>query len=196
MANRTYLYSTDLVPTHENAGQVRSIVGLSESNYSVPLIYRALLAGSPRLCLSNIWKFRTAVGRDSEPLAIIGPYSDGLENLVFFQQSVSHPQARALLDEAVQFLSQPANARPYLLLELAEYLSLLEDEDEPKGKLPVKVAAFCMDHQGDPRESLSAIASRLNALPRELSATDDARKIVGNCVWSNVLYHEPGPTGA
>ena len=196
MANRTYLYSTDLIPSHDNAGQQRSIVGLSESNYSVPLIYRALIAGSPRLCLSNIWSFRSVAGGLSEPLAIVAPYPEGLENLVFFQQSVIHPDARPLLDEAVAFLSQPANQRPYLLLELAEYISMMDDDEEPKGKLPVKIAAFCADHQGDPRESLSSIAAKLNALPREPSATSDARQIVGSCVWSNILYHEPDVNGA
>lgn len=103
---------------------------------------------------------------------------------------------RARLDEAVQFFSQPANERPYLILELAEYLALLDDEDEPKGKLLVKVAAFCADHQGDPRVSLASVASTLNALPHHSSATDDIREIVGRCEWSNTLNHEPDPTGA
>lgn len=196
MANRSYLYATDLIPTHETAGQTRSIVGLSESNYSIPLVYRALLAGSPQLCLSNIWAFRTAAGAKSEPLAVAGSYASGLANLVFFQQLVSHPRARALLDEAVEFLSQPVNQRPFLLLELAEYLLLVDDDEEPKGSLPSKVAAFCADHQGDPRESLSSLASSLNDLPHDESAAAQARDIVGSCVWSNVLYHEPRPTGA
>ena len=62
------------------------------------------------------------------------------------KQNVSQPQARLLLDEAVEFISQPANERPYFILELAEYFLMLNDDDEPKGKLPVKVAAFCADH--------------------------------------------------
>ena len=73
---------------------------------------------------------------------------------------------------------------------------MLNDDDEPKGKLPVKVAAFCADHQGDSQDSLLTIASELNELPNDLSAVEKVGAILGNCTWSNVLYHEPGLNGA
>ena len=73
-----------------------------------------------------------------------------------------------------------------------------EDDDEPKGKLHEKAAAFRAMLEGDPSDSIKEFAEELNALPQ--GASNETKQLVlerlGNCTWSNVLYHEPGETGA
>lgn len=198
MANRTYLYATDLIPTHENAGQPRRIVGLSETSYAMPMMYGILVAGEPVLCLSNIWTFRTAEGAPSQPLALAAPFDAGLAMMRRFQQALTHPAARAVVDEAVDFLQQPKNALPYLLLEAAEYFDMFDEDDPPKGKLYEKVAALQTMLTGDISESMAGIAAQLNALPTDdlAAAKKQVHEEIGYCAWSNVLYQQPGPTGA
>lgn len=198
MANRTYLYATDLIPSHANAGATRKIVGLSECNHDLPFVYLLLIAGEPELCLSNIWQFRTEAGAPSHPLALASPYAVGLQRAQGFYETLTHPTVREVFLEPLSFLQQPENQQPYLLLELGEYLSLFDDDDEPKGKLHVKAQAFHAMLQGDPAESIRSVALDLNDLPVDDPALARQKTIerLGNCVWSNVLYHAPSEKGA
>ena len=141
MANRTYLFATDLIPRHANSGTLRKLVGLSECNYEIPFTYALLVAGSPELCLhrggsrahavSNIWQFRTEQGAPSHPLALAAPFSVGLQRARDFYAMLTQPTARSVFHEALSFLDRPENQHPYFLLELGEYLSMFDDEDPP-----------------------------------------------------------------
>ena len=135
MANRTYLFATDLVPSIANSGAPRKLVGLSECNYEIPLTYALLVAGSPELCLSNIWQYRTEAGAPSHPLALAAPYAQGLQRARDFYALLTQPTARSVFHEALSFLEREENQQPYLLLELGEYLSMFDEEDPPEGKL-------------------------------------------------------------
>jgi hypothetical protein len=201
MTHRTCLYATDLIPSLDNAGQPRDTVALSECRYALPMIYRLLMAGTPQLCQSNFWTLCLVKDGPSEPLALIGSYQSGLGHLVHFQQSISHPTIRPMVDKIVDFLQAPHNQKPYLILEAAELLSLeqMEDDlrDEPADKLHVKIAALCAAQQGDPRASLTALAAQLNALSHDdaQAAEDKATEVLGSCSWSNQIYYMPGPNG-
>ena len=198
MANRTYLYATDLIPMHSNAGAKRKIIGLSECKYELPFTFRLLIAGDPQLCLSNIWHFRTEAGALPHPLALASSFAAGLDRARTFHALLVHPVARECFGEVLAFLDRPENQQTHLLLELGEYLSMFEDDDEPKGKLHEKAAAFRAMLEGDPSDSIKEFAEELNALPQ--GASNETKQLVlerlGNCTWSNVLYHEPGETGA
>jgi hypothetical protein len=198
MANRSYLYSTNMIPTAENLGKRRTIVGLSESKYSVPIMYRVLLSGASQVCLSNNWTFRHSPGGALEPIAIIGSYSQGLANLEKLRAKLTFAGAILLVEEALAFLMQPSNFSEYLLLEPAEVLSMFEEHEEPVGKLPTKIATVCAQLQGDTQYRLQSLAEDLN----QLAASDvdtmrsHAGDLLGFCDWSNVLYQEPSQTGA
>jgi hypothetical protein len=197
MANRTYLFATDLVPSIANSGAPRKLVGLSECNYEIPLTYALLVAGSPELCLSNIWQYRTEAGAPSHPLALAAPYAQGLQRARDFYALLTQPTARSVFHEALSFLEREENQQPYLLLELGEYLSMFDEADPPEGKLHVKARAFHAMLQGDPSDSIRQVASELNALPADdpVAAKQKTMEQLGPCVWSNVLYHAPSDRG-
>lgn len=52
MANRSYLYSTNVVPGPDVKKATRTLTGISEWNYDIPIIYKLLLSGNPRPCKS------------------------------------------------------------------------------------------------------------------------------------------------
>jgi len=197
MANRTYLFATNLIPRHAKSGTLRKLVGLSECNYEIPFTYALLVAGSPELCLSNIWQFRTEQGAPSHPLALAAPFSVGLQRARDFYAMLTQPTARSVFHEALSFLDRPENQHSYFLLELGEYLSMFDDEDPPEGKLHVKAQAFHSMLQGDPMDSIRKVASELNALPPDdpVAAKQKTIERLGPCVWSNVLYHSPSERG-
>ena len=66
MANRSYLYSADTLPTSD-VNQKPRVVGISEWNYDIPVAFRLLLSGYPRKCRSVIWDF-------PDEIAIAGDY--------------------------------------------------------------------------------------------------------------------------
>lgn len=199
MDHRSYLYASNLVPSLDNIGRSRRIAGLAECRYSIPALMRVLLSGSPRLCLSNIWRYRSALDGPAEPIAISARFADGLANLQRLRAKLSHPGALAQVDEALAFLGDPDNRDEYLLLELAEVLALLDEHEAPRGKLPAKAASVCAELQGDPEPALQALAEALNALPRSAEPELDRLQtgaLLGHCVWSSVLYHTPSTSGA
>lgn len=201
MANRSYLYATDLIPSHANAGAPRRIVGLSECKYAVPALYGVLMCGSTELCLSNIWQFRTEEGGPSQPLALAAPMQEGLENLRFIRRRVVRTAAVTVLDEAISFLERPENQLLFLLLELAEYFSMFDEADEPRGKLHEKVAFAYRTFRGDSAESFLEVAQDLNSIPDGESSEGFARAVIaardrlGYCTWSNILYYDPSANG-
>ena len=71
MANRSYLYSSDVVPGYNETGK-KELIGISEWDYDIPLVYKLLLTGAPRMCKSSIWDV-------SDDIALVGDYLQGVK---------------------------------------------------------------------------------------------------------------------
>lgn len=116
MANRSYLYSSNIIPG-EDSTDVPTLTGLSEWNYDIPLVYRILLSAAPRLCRSSIWEM-------DEPIALIADYQQGVERLRAFLEPLATPQTRERIQEAFDFLDAPASRNRYLVLECGEIFDM------------------------------------------------------------------------
>ena len=117
MANRSYLYSTNLPSDAAPDQGNRRITGISEWNYDIPLVYKILLSGNPRTCRSLIWK-------SDDRIALVGDYIAGAEKLLLFCDSIGHPDLLPLAREAGEFLVEARNKNRYFHLECAEVFFL------------------------------------------------------------------------
>ncbi|WP_442680041.1 DUF7822 domain-containing protein [Sphingomonas sp. ASY06-1R] len=141
MANRAYLFATDIVPGSAPA----DTIGLSEWPYAIPLSYAILVSGETAQCPSTIWE---------DAMAFVGDYDAGLARLKSFLGKVQAPAAQPLIEETLAFLGSDANRRKYILLEVQEVFEMDDDPD-------AQVAAFA-----DGLETLDDdIAAELAALP-------------------------------
>lgn len=117
MANRSYLYSTNLPPGPDAVDQGRKLVGISEYSHDIPIVFKLLLSGHPRACPSSIW--------DSEGnIALIGDYDTGVANLQAFFAKVTQTAAQPLIANALEFLHKPENRNPYFVLECGEIFEM------------------------------------------------------------------------
>jgi hypothetical protein len=52
MANRSYLYSTNIIPSSNNKSKEEpKLIGISEWNYAIPIVFQLLVSGKPIACL-------------------------------------------------------------------------------------------------------------------------------------------------
>jgi hypothetical protein len=129
MANRSYLYATDIVPSEVSAPEKGQCIGISEFSWAIPIVFKLLLGGNPRTCRSIIWK-------EASNIAIVGEYSRGLERLKEFLARIELPAAQPLVQEALDFLQENKNRRNYFLLECGEIFDLTEEPiDQQNAKL-------------------------------------------------------------
>ena len=196
MANRSYLYSSNLVPSPDISKDERRIVGISEWNYYVPIVFKILLSGNPRKCRSSIWEF-------PEEVAIVGDYNQGISHLFSFLDRLSNPAILPLRDDAREFLTAEENRNSYFVLECGE---IFEMGDEPLAKqncrllaeiqnldpiMEAAVAALSETHEQSPK-SLGFFAKVLGAEPTLLKKEEPTEAIyslgLGN--WSNILYFD------
>lgn len=119
MANRSYLYSTNVVPGPSAIASGRKLIGISEWNYDIPIVFKLLLSGNPKICPSSIWE-------NPEEIALIGDYASGVKNLESFLSKVTHPSAHDLIVEAIEFLNKPENKNQYFVLECGEIFDMEE----------------------------------------------------------------------
>ena len=117
MANRSYLYSTNIVPVPDAEVQGRKLIGISEYNYDIPIVFKLLLSGNPRTCPSSIWDC-------NDDIALLGDYDAGLANLEAFLAQIQQPAAQPLIAEALEFLRKPENHNPYFVLECGEIFEM------------------------------------------------------------------------
>ncbi|MBQ1762738.1 MAG: hypothetical protein IIZ92_07545 [Aquincola sp.] len=82
MANRSYLYASDVIPGQPDA-EGGKLVGLSEWRYDIPLVFKLLASGRPRLCPSLVWS-----GYDD--VAVVGDYEASLAALDAFLAHLPH----------------------------------------------------------------------------------------------------------
>lgn len=163
MANRSYLYSTDALPSAE-AEKKPPAVGIAEWNYDIPLAFRLLLSAHPRKCRSLIWDF-------PEEIAIAGDYVQGVARLLRYLDRIDDPAIAELRDEARSFLTADENKRRYFILECGEIFEL---DSEPLAAQNDRLLSELLE-----LESTSA----------DLPAGDIESLGLGN--WSNILYFDP-----
>jgi hypothetical protein len=127
MANRSYLYSSNLIPSKTVLKSERKLIGLSEWPVIIPLVYRILMSGNPHVCATSIWD-------NAEEIAIVSDYAIGLERLKQFFQRINLPQAQLYINEALAFLERQDNMQRYLVLESGEIFCFsdepMEDQNE------------------------------------------------------------------
>ncbi len=120
MANRSYLYSINKIPTKDSNPDF--ITSLSEFNYDIPLIYKILLTGNPQKCFSVIW--------DKQEIGIVGNYQDGINKLtrfldLFEQEKISDKEEYQKYNkEAITFLNKESNKDNFILLEAGEIFDI------------------------------------------------------------------------
>lgn len=120
MANRSYLYSTNIAPGPDAVAQGRKLVGISEYRYDIPIVFKLLLSGNPRACPSSIWD-------SNGDIALMGDYESGLANLERFLAQIRQPEAQPEIAAALAFLKNPANRNPYFVLECGEIFDMTDE---------------------------------------------------------------------
>jgi len=162
MANRSYLYASDILPIRDADPLQRRMIGISEWNYDIPVVYKLLASGSPRTSISSIWKL-------DENIAIVSDYETGLRRLTCFLDQLPKELIAPLRSEAIEFLSSRQNRRKFFVLECAEIYDMLgENLAEQNNQLLEEIKAF---------------------EPGLVGSEEDIHSLgLGN--WSNILYFD------
>ena len=196
MANRSYLYSSTLVPSPEANQNDQRMNGISELNYDIPIVFKILLSGNPRKCRSSIWEV-------PEEIAIVGEYDHGVDRLLRFLDRLSLPEIIPLKEEARQFLTSDANRNRYLVLECGEIFEMdgeppAEQNDRLLAEIrniePVMESAFATLSPNQPIKSNSGgffsrlLGSKPSATEGKVSVNAIHSLGLGN--WSNILYFD------
>ncbi|MBN9421332.1 MAG: hypothetical protein BGO63_19145 [Candidatus Accumulibacter sp. 66-26] len=197
MANRSYLYSTNVIPGPNAKANGRKLIGISEWNYDIPIIFKLLLSGNPKTCLSSIWN-------NPEEIALIGDYSSGVKNLEGFLSQIDLPEAQDLIAEAIEFLNKPGNQNQYFVLECGEIFDmgdtpLLEQNlvllEEVKNLQPEVEQALqsLVPPPVVPPKPVGFFSKLFGRTPEPPSPAHDLMKPIyhlglGN--WSNILYFD------
>jgi len=202
MANRSYLYSTNIIPEANQNDSSRVLTGISEYNYDIPIVFKVLLSGNTQACLSVIWD-------NPEKIALIGDYASGVQNLEAFLAGITLPAAQAPITEALEFLKIPENQNQYFILECGEIFAMSETPIEAQNLAllnqvqnlqPEIEAAYqsllppakVMNEQPKPIGLLAKLFGRRPTLPKALSANESDQAIfsLGLGLWSNILYFD------
>jgi hypothetical protein len=120
VANRSYLYSTHCLPGEEGC-ETAARIGLSEWAYDIPLVYKLLVSGRPRVCPSSIWE-------SDEDIAIAGDYAEGVARLKRFLARIDVPSAQPMIQETLAFLDDPGNVSTWIVLESREIFEMQGDD--------------------------------------------------------------------
>jgi len=120
MANRSYLYATDTVPT---TNKPNPSYGLAQYNSDVPLVFKLIMAGSPRRTPSAIW---------GQPIGIIADREGAQERVEAFAKLLleKHPKRKDLeaqLEQMRAVLAKTPKTK-YLLLETGEVADMMGDD--------------------------------------------------------------------
>ena len=167
MANRSYLYSVDKIPETNNSST--RIIGLSECNYNIPLVYRILCSVNPNPTRSIIWDA-------DEKIAITADYLGGMEIFEKFITRIQDYVDNNILNNVRAFLNNKNNVQKYIHLECGE---IFEMED---GELGL--------------QNLSLI-NELGSLDEEIKYTitnlkenkENEVQAIGLDYWDNCLYY-------
>ena len=127
MANRSYLYSTNIAPGPDAVAQGRKLIGISEYAYDIPIVFKLLLSASTRTCPSSIWD-------EDGDTALLGDYDAGVANLQAFFAQIKEPAAQSMMAEALEFLRRPENRNPFFVLECGEIFEMGDMPDEQQNQ--------------------------------------------------------------
>ena len=197
MANRSYLYSTNVIPGPNAKANGRKLIGISEWNYDIPIVFKLLLSGNPKTCLSSIWNH-------PEKIALIGDYVSGVKNLEGFLSKIDIPSAQDLIAEAMEFLNRPENQNQYFVLECGEIfdmsdtplieqnLALLEEIKNIQPEVEQALLSLVPPPVAPPKP-VGFFSKLFGRPPAPTSSAHDLMKPIyslglGN--WSNILYFD------
>lgn len=119
MANRSYLYASDVSPQQIEQWSEGRQIGISEWNYDIPLVFKLLISGNTQPCRSLLWD-------ELDPIALQGDYQAGVARLAQFLAQITEPALQPDIQQALAFLQAPENQRRYLVLECGEIYSMDE----------------------------------------------------------------------
>lgn len=197
MANRSYLYSTNVIPGPSAKASGRKLIGISEWNYDIPIVFKLLLSGNPKICPSSIWD-------NHEEIALIGDYASGVKNLERFFSKIELPAAQNLIAEAIEFLNKKENQNQYFVLECGEIfdmgetplleqnLALLEQVNNLQHEVEQALQSLVPPPVVPPKP-IGFISKLFGRTPESPSPAPDVMKPIyglglGN--WSNTLYFD------
>jgi hypothetical protein len=206
MANRSYLYSSNLIPSKSALKSERKLIGLSEWPTIIPLVYRVLMSGNPHVCATSIWE-------NAEEIAIVSDYALGVERLKQFFKRINIPQAQSYIEEALHFLQHSDNVQPYIVLESGEIYcfsdepmedqneALLKDIQDLETEMTVALEDLLIlaNPVSEKLSSMGTLAKFFSKKPATLTASDlqkQENKLLhaifglGLGEWSNVLYFD------
>lgn len=132
MANRSYLYSISNQPSsYYDRPDIAN--GLSEWSYAIPMTYRILMSGNPKLCESLLYHgYDHEEEREKTPFyALTSDFDIGFARLKKFFTSIeplfleNGYDASKEIKEALEFLEQ--HKQPFLLLETIELDMMLTE---------------------------------------------------------------------
>ena len=177
MANRSYLYSLNESP--------RSITGISEWNYAIPISHMLLASGNPRLGHSRIWETEM-------PIAITADYEPGVKRFMAFLDLLlasdieNKEHFRKQVEEARVFLNDPQNRKSLILLEAGEVLDMHDEplDEQAKNLLEeIKELAAEVDRLVSEKETDIFNKTGNYHIKDLLNTPDDL-----GLYWTNVLY--------
>jgi hypothetical protein len=197
VANRSYLYSTNVIPRPNAKVNGRKLLGISEWNYDIPIVFKILLSGNPKTCPSSIWD-------NPEEIALIGDYTSGVKNLEGFLSKVVLPSAQTLITEAIEFLNNPENQNQYFVLECGEIFDM---GDTPLLEQNLELLEQVQNLQPEIDEALQSLLPPAVELPKPVGffsklfgRTPEPQRsepdliksiyVLGLGNWSNILYFD------
>ena len=197
MANRSYLYSVNEIPTKKSSPDF--ITGLSEFSWDIPLIYKILLTGNPQKCSSIIW--------DNQQIGIVSNYQDGVRKLETFldileQEDINNKnEFQKHHKEIMNFLKKESNKDMYIVLEAGEIFDAEEIQlDESVSHVIDEIKSISKDldqlleTKAKPKKWYSIFrdifskSERKNEILRKLKS--DWKNELGIDCWSNNLYFD------
>lgn len=195
MANRSYLYATDLLPPRDSpVSEKMPFRSIAEWNYDIPLCFKLLVSSKTDVRRSAIWTVE-------EPIAFAGEYAGGVAALKNFLAQVDFPGGKALIDEAVEFLDRAENQRQYFVLEVGEIFDLTTEPMASQSEKLLRSISSIQDEAAQAIASLNAQRPAQDSWLRRLfrpkrKQVDPLMPLyklgLGN--WSNILYFEFGET--
>jgi hypothetical protein len=176
MANRSVLYAMDRVPSNRSDPPGKA-TGLSEWGYDIPLSYRLLVSGQPRVCaLVGVLYGDT----DDPPLALAGEADGGHSRLCrFLDLLAATPEASG----DAEFLSNCAETKAFLASHQLGYYYLDTSEID------------CLSSAGSYRASVEQTLQEiveLAALVDQLSPSTIEQAIAPGGPLEGVLLKERG----
>jgi hypothetical protein len=180
VANRSYIYTVDEVPTKKR--QPKPIRSLGEWGWDIPLAYKILASEKPKRCQSAIWK--------DHAIGVVADFAPGRDRLLAFLErlAAAKPKDNKAFDEAVaetkKTLASKKRAGKLVLLECGEIFDM-HDAD-----LVESANALVGDEIHSARRKVDAVLAGKEA-KWLAGVAKDWEKSLG-LYWADVLYFDFG----